>query len=193
MSNLTVTTLSGKASNGNVIGVSAGHTIYQPGSIVQVVSVDNAGRYSQGFSANSWINVGGMSATITPKRSTSRILIMARWFGEMTDAGRVYNSVFGLTRNGTHVGRQTDPGATIVNGITMAALSYDGSDASSTPETANFFITDSPGSASELTYNVTFLSDGAGTLYTNRAVGWSNQTGGFELGTSSIVLMEIAQ
>lgn len=193
MSSLTVTTLSGKASNGNVIGVTAGHTIYQPGSIVQVISIDNAGRYGQGFSANTILDIGGMQATITPKRSTSKILIMARWFGEMTAADRVYNSIFGLSRNGTQIGRQTDPGATIVNGISMAALSYEGTDASSTPETANFFITDSPGTSAPITYSVTFLSDAAGTLYTNRAVGWGGQATGFELGTSSIVLMEIAQ
>lgn len=193
MSNLTVGTLSGKAANNNVVTVTAGHTLYVPGSIVQVVTVDNITRSSQGFSANSWINLSGLEAVITPKSSSSKILIMARWFGELNDAGRVYNSVFGLTRNGTFVGRQTDSGATVINGITTATLSYEGTDASSTPEASSFFVTDTPGSVTPQTYRVTFISDGAGTIFTNRTVGYANQAGGFELGTSSIVLMEIAQ
>lgn len=193
MSELTVGQLKGLTVNNNTITVPSGHKLYAPGHVIQVVTLDNTGRASQGFSANTAMDVYGMSLSITPKSASSKILVQARWFGEMTAADRVYNSVFGLTRNGTQIGRQTDPGSTVINGITMAALSYEGTDASSTPETASFFITDSPATTSSVTYSVTFISDAGGTLYTNRAVGWSGQSSGFELGTSAMVLMEIAQ
>jgi hypothetical protein len=166
---------------------------YAPGHIVQVVAVDYAGRVSQGFSSNTIMNITGLEATITPKKANSKILIQARWFGEYGNFDRIYNSVFGISRNDIQIGRQTDPGATVINGLTAPSLSYIYSDANSTPETAILFVTDSPNSTSPLTYRMTILADQGATLFTNRMVGWTGQVSGFELGTSGIVLMEIAQ
>jgi hypothetical protein len=75
----------------------------------------------------------------------------------------------------------------------MGSLSYAaGADASSTPETMSLFFTDSPGTTSSLTYNLTFVSIYNGTLHNNKTVDWAAQTG-HELGTSGMILMEIAQ
>jgi hypothetical protein len=115
-----------------------------------------------------------------------------RWFWEFTGANRVYNTVFGLTRNGTQVGRQTGA-TTVISGLTVAALSYENEDANSTPETASFFVTDIPGITTEISYKVTIISDAGGTLYTGQTVGWANQSGGYELGTNAMTAMEIAQ
>jgi hypothetical protein len=104
-----------------------------------------------------------------------------------------YNSVFGVSRNGTQIGRQPDPGATIISGITSPAISYDQPDGNSTPESMSFFLSDSPNSTSALTYRITYLSGTAGTIFTNRTVGWANQATSFELGTSGLMLMEVAQ
>jgi hypothetical protein len=193
MSELTVGQLRGLTVNNNVITVPSGHTFYAPGHVIQVVNVDNVARTSQGFTANTILDISGMVATITPKSASSKIVIQARWFGEFSGADLTYNSVFGISRNGTQIGRQPDPGATIISGITSAAISYDAPDGNSTAETAILFISDTPGTTSAVTYRMTLLASGPATLFTNRMVGWAGQAGGFELGTSSMMLMEIAQ
>jgi hypothetical protein len=162
------------------------------GSVLQVVNVDNVTRTAQGFSASSILDISGMQATITPQRANSKIVIFARWFGEFSNFNNPFNSVFGISRNGSQIGRQPDPGATVISGITMAAISYDLSDTNSTPETVNLFIADLPNTTSAVTYRMTLLGDTAATLFTNRTVGWTGQTNGFELGTSSMMLMEVA-
>jgi hypothetical protein len=163
------------------------------GSVLQVINVDNVTRSAQGFTAGSILNISGMEATITPRRSNSRIVIHARWFGEFGSTNNPFNTVFGISRNGTQIGRQPDPGATIYSGITSAAISYDLPDTNSTPETANLFIADSPNTTAALTYRMTILGNTSATLFTNRMVGWSGQADGWELGTSSMMLMEVAQ
>jgi hypothetical protein len=155
--------------------------------------VDNVTRTSQGVAASTILDISGLVATITPKSNTSKIIIQARWFGEVTAQAVLWDSIFGVSRNGVQIGRQPDPGATVISGISIGTLSYTADDASSTPEVMNFFLSDSPNSTSALTYRITFLSSAAGTIYTNRTVGWANQATGFELGTSSIMLMEVAQ
>lgn len=193
MSELTVGELKGLAVNNNTITVPSGHTLYAPGSVIQVVNVENVTRTSQSVPSNTPLDISGLVATITPKRNTSKIIIQARWFGEFSVSDSTWNSIFGVSRNGTQIGRQPDPGATTASGITSAALSYFLSDGNSTPETMSLFISDSPNSTSALTYRVTLTSSAGGTIFTNRTVGWANQASGFELGTSSIMLMEVAQ
>jgi hypothetical protein len=177
---------------GDVISGTLDQARMPAGSILQVINIDNVTRTSQGFSGGSFINISGLEATISPRRSNSRIVITARWFGEINPSSLVYNSIFGVTRNGSQIGRQPDPGVTVPTGITTASINYDLEDQNSTAEAMSLFIADSPGTTSATTYRITFLSTGAGTLFTNRVVGWANQTGGFELGTSSLMLMEVA-
>jgi hypothetical protein len=193
MSELSVGELKGLTVNNNTITVPSGHTLYAPGSVIQVINVDNVTRTSQGFGVNTILDISGLEATITPKRNTSKIIIQARWFGEVTAQAVLWDSIFGVSRNGVQTGRQPDPGATVISGISIGTLSYTADDAASTPEAMNFFLSDSPNSTSALTYRITFLSSAAGTLFTNRTVGWANQATGHELGTSGLMLMEVAQ
>jgi hypothetical protein len=191
MSELTVGQLRGLPVNNNVVTVPSGHTLYAPGHVLQVINVDFVGQASQGFSTNSFLNITGLEARITPKSVNSKIVIQARWFGEFTSHGLAWDSVFGLSRNGTQIGRQAGQGNS--NGITIAAQSYVADDANSTPETMNFFLADFPSTTAEVTYQVTLIASNPGTLFTNRTVGQSTSSGGYELGTSGIMLMEIAQ
>lgn len=193
MSELSVGQLKGLTVNNNKIAVPSGHTLYAPGHIIQVVTLDNISRVTQGFSDSVSMDVYGMSLDITPKSATSKIVIQARWTGEFSAADRVYNSVFAITRNGTRINYQSDT-STVATGLTVPALSYEGTDADSTMESANLFTTDSPGTTSTVNYKMVLISKGAGgTLATNRPIGWNNQAGGYELGTSGMILMEIAQ
>jgi hypothetical protein len=192
MSELTVGQLKGLTVNNNVITVPSGHTLYAPGSIVQVVNVDNLTRTSQGFTANVILDIANLEATITPRRANSKIIIQARWYGEFNPQGASWDTIFGVSRNGVQVGRQTDPGATVISGISPSTVSYTADDASSTPEVMHLFTHDFPGSTAPVTYKITLVGNPGGTIFTNRTVGWANQVNGHELGTSSIMLMEVA-
>jgi hypothetical protein len=191
MSRLVVDRLQGNAATGNKIIIPAGHDLIAPGHTLQVVQKHLNGRYAQSYSSSVVTDLTDFSATITPKSASSKILIFARWFGEWGNTGGVYNSVWGIKRSGTRIGEQSDPGATVVTALTGTALSYEAPDASSTPETMNLFYMDSPNTTSAITYNIFFITDNASTIYTNRTVNWANQTTGHELGTSTLILMEI--
>ena len=161
-------------------------------TILQVKQTHLDGRYSQSAPANSSIDITDFSVTITPQSVASRILIMVRWFGEYGAQDSIYNGIWGLKRNGTIIGAANSPGATLPYGITTAAVSYEASDANSTPETMNMFYVDSPATVSPTTYQVYLWQNNSTTLYTNRTVGWTGQSSGYELGTSNITVMEIS-
>lgn len=191
MSRLVVDTLQGNAATGNKITVPTGHSLIAPGHTLQVVQTHLDGRYSQSVPATTVVDITDFNATITPKSASSKILIFARWFGEWSAYGVVYNSVWGLKRSGTRIGEHNNPGTTVMSGMTGSVLSYEGSDNASTPEMMNLFYMDSPNTTSPITYNVWTMADAANTIYTNRTVSWSSQSTGYELGTSTLILMEI--
>jgi hypothetical protein len=195
MSELTVGQLRGLPIHNNIVTVPSGHALYAPGHVVQVVTVDNLQRSSQGVSNGVVLNVSNMAATITPKSANSKILIQARWFGELSPNDMAWDSLFGISRNGTRIGLQTDGiGSTIMTGTAGASISYPvQKNADSTPENMSLFLSDQPNTTSPVTYQLTFLHSGTGTIFTNRTVGWSGQATGHELGTSGMMLMEIAQ
>ena len=166
-----------------------------PGSVIQVVQTNFTTRSSQSYSNSTVTDITGLSATITPISTNSRIMAFVRWFGELSPGDAPYNTVFGLKRNGTRVGEGTDNGSTVVTAITAPALSYEGTDVSSTAETMSFFYVDSPATTSAITYQVFFIANvgaGSAVIAHNKTYNWSGQSTGFELGTSNITLMEIA-
>ena len=163
------------------------------GSVLQVVNtyLTTTGSISVPASVSTYTDVTGIAATITPTSSSSRILVFARWFGEFDAQSATYNTMWSLKRNGTVIGLPPQPGSVSL-GIHMAAISFFDNDADSTPETVYFDYCDTPNSTSALTYQVVVSAAGtSSTLYINRNVGNSTASG-YERGTSSITLMEIA-
>jgi hypothetical protein len=73
MSELTVGQLRGLPVNNNVVTVPTGHTLYAPGHVIQVVTASTATAVT---TTSSTFSDTGLTATITPKRATSRILIL---------------------------------------------------------------------------------------------------------------------
>ena len=163
-------------------------------TIIQVVQTYYADPTSQSFPATSgngvMTGITGISAIIVPKSTASRILVMCRWFGEHGATGQSWNSMFGLQRNGTNVGQPANPG-TLTCGIAPPALTYYADDADSTGDSASFQYVDSPATTSAVTYQMTYCCYGGETLYINRDVN-ATTSGGYERGTSGIILMEIA-
>lgn len=192
MSRLVVGTLQGLASKNGLIEVPSGSRIAQSGMVLQVVSTYYTEPQSQSIPStfNTYTDIPGVAATITPRALGSRIYAMVRWFGEFNAQTALYNSMFALKRNGTVIGLPAQPGS-LTLGITMGALSYWVADADSTPETAMFDYSDTPNTLSPVTYQLCIASNTGATLFTNRTVN-ATTTGGYERGSSSITLMEIA-
>lgn len=181
-----------KGANATIIVPSA-YSIYSPGSIVQVINTYLTNIFSQSIpnSYNTYTDISGLAATITPKSSNSKIYMTVRWFGEMNPQTAIYETMWNVKRNGTLIG-QPPPNGTSAIGIHMAAISYYANDNDSTPETLFFDYFDSPGTVVPLTYQICVAATTASTLYTNRCVN-SSSGSGYERGTCSITLFEIAQ
>lgn len=194
MSNLTVSRLSGPTANSNQIVVPSGHTLIAPGHVIQFITtrITTPTAVAIPASYTTFTDIPSLNATITPKSASSLIYITVNWFGEFAPQTSVWNTMFNLKRNTTVIGIPAGaPSTTNPSGISMAALSYYASDASSTPEMCSFQFVDTPNSLSALTYQVCVVSAEAPTIYTNRTV--SAGAGGLEYGMSIITLMEIGQ
>ena len=162
------------------------------GTILQVKSTLYTTPTSQSISAQTYTNITGITATITPYSTSSKILIFARWYGEWSGASP-HDHVYFLARGGTRINVQTSTG-TRASGLATVSTNYQASgdwNNDSTPETLSVFTLDSPASTNAVTYTMGCYYYQAGTLYTNRTVG-DTDTGNFERGTSEIILMEIA-
>ena len=123
------------------------------------------------------------------KYNNSKIWIQVRWCGEY-GANGAWNSMWGITRNGTLIGRTSTDAGGGPYGLAPPTTSYGGgNDNSSTLEAAMYGYYDSPATTSAITYQATFMAISSYTLYINRTVVGS----GDEYGTSSITAWEIAQ
>jgi hypothetical protein len=194
MSNLTVGQLSAINPTTNLINVASGDTVYSPGSVVQmahtVIYTPTSVVLPNSPTANT--NIPDLTVSITPKSASSRVYVQVRWFGEISPATTIWNTMFGLKRNGTAVGVNPNTNAGSSHGISMAALSYYAGDASSTPETMYFDFYDTPNSTSAVVYQVyANNTETTPTIVTNR----SFTAGGAQLewGSSTITAWEIAQ
>ena len=163
------------------------------GSILQVVQTNYTGTASSTSATPA--NVSGFSATITPKFSTSKVLVtVCTNFGFNTDsAGDPYPYIL-LLRNGTSIGIGVNAtGAQINTFLSGPALPGD-SDVKSKykylPATRMFL--DSPANTSALTYQIQFAQPFSGAPgYLNRQASTDNNTY-IQSVASSITLMEVA-
>lgn len=188
MSELAVGQLKGLTVNSNVITVPSGHTLKQSGTVLQVFSTDYTGTI--GTTSTTPIDVSGFSVSITPKFSTSKILVMVSvTFGFVNDA---YPYVL-LSRNGTSIGTGTSATGVQINTFLSGAATAIGSSNEYRYHHAAKNFLDSPATTSALTYQIKFASPYAGyTGYINRQSAQVNAVY-TQYPTSSITVMEIAQ
>jgi hypothetical protein len=180
---------------GSLITVPSNNSVYITGHIVQVVNTYYSQPTSVGVNVSSpytsYTDIPGVSASITPKSASSKIYITARWTGELSPiSGMAWDSVWFVRRNGTPVNIAPQPGSLPV-GTHMPSLSHYASDNDSTSEHIFFDVWDTPATTSTLTYQLSMATSTGGTIYVNRCVNGTT-SGGYERGTSSITLMEIA-
>jgi hypothetical protein len=158
------------------------------GKILQVVQTYYDTPISQPITGSTYTDITGLSATITPSSTSSRIIIHARWFGENSTN---WDGGFGLKRNGTIIGAPSSPGSRAAL-MTIGSFSYLADDNNSTPETAQLWYVDSPSSTSSTTYTMWYSNYNTMTLYINRTYGDADAFN-YERGTSAIILMEVGQ
>lgn len=187
MSTLTVKTIEGFAENNNVVSLSPGHTFYVPGSVVQVVSTTKTDTFSTTTTAASGgVVVTGLSATITPKKTSSKILVMAVL--NVDGTGNVTQVYSWLARGSTKIGVGDAAGSRITVG---GRFYYNDNNVSGMiPMT----FLDSPATTSELTYNVYIGTETAsGSVVVNRTITDTDNTTNGTRSASTLTLMEIAQ
>ena len=142
---------------------------------------------NQSLSNNTRVNITGLTATITPKSTASKIMVTVMWHGEGSLAGN-QNTVFGIRRGGVDIGNSTAAGDRVV-GIAIIQQGHYDANADSTPDSCNYSYLDSPSAATPLVYTATVIGE-AQTLYNNSTVA-STDAAGYERLTSSITLTEV--
>lgn len=142
MSELSVGQLKGLTVNNNVMTVPSGHTLYAPGHVIQVVNFEYVG--SEISSSSTTYVETNVTATITPKYTTSKILVVAKgnWLKNATNASNGVN--VRLLRDGSVV--KTITGL----GVTNTAIENNGS------YSITYF--DSPSTTSPVTYKTQFAN-----------------------------------
>lgn len=164
------------------------------GKILQVKATYNTDFVSQSVSANSPTNMTNMSVSITPSSTSSKILVQAQWFGEISNQTYIYNSMFGFKRGTTLIGQPTSTGSSVagVIGIQGASINYQ-SDVASTGEQLFMQYLDSPSTTSATTYYTFWTCQSAATIKSGGTYNWTtSRTTSYERGTYGMIAWEIA-
>ena len=183
MSTIKVENLTGITSgaNANKIIVPSGQTLYPVGHVVQTLNAIKTDVHS--CSTTSFSDITGLSLNITPKFSTSKILVS-------------YYVAVGhntQTQNTIQLVRQVSSSDTIINPVAFnqgTSIQYTGSsDAGWDREVMSYQVLDSPSTTSEVNYRLrTYIYSASYIQYINRCGNSSSATG-----TSTLTVQEIAQ
>ena len=143
MSELYVNKIYSHTDANNKIEIPSGNTLYAPGHVVQAVTTNSNTRSTT--TSTSYVAATDLSATITPKSSSSKILVL---FNVMV---RSYNS--GGADSSMKVGFSRDGGTTILSPQRTRAYDY-GSSGIIVESSVSASYLDSPATTSALTYQI---------------------------------------
>lgn len=157
-------------------------TTASTGTVLQVVSVAKTDTFTT--SSSSYVDVTGLSVSITPKFSTSKILVSYQLNGGTDPA--VQGMFMQLVRGSTpiFVGDAAGSRPTATAAVTPGSQ-Y------GTCEAGGTYL-DSPATTSSTTYKIQVLSNGGTAGYVNRSVADRNTSLYDPRVSSSITVMEIA-
>ena len=158
------------------------------GGIIQVKSTTMTTTASYSISGMTWTEVSGLTTTITPTRSDSKILIMLT-MGGMASNGTGQRWGVALRRNSSNI-----TGAINSDGSshTRASWAHTGRGLGNALESHPAFNhLDSPGTTSAVTYRVMITTEGSYTLYINRSNSDAASSSVFRT-ASSLTLMEVS-
>ena len=155
------------------------------GCVLQVVSATKTDTFSS-TTTGSWLDVTGLSLSITPSSASSKIMV----FGRVTGAGEatVTRMQMRLVRDSTAISVGDASGSRLqVSGGEL----YYGVENDSLLNSTAFFL-DSPATTSSTTYKIQVRNgNSAGTITINRTRN-DNNNSATPVATSSITVMEIA-
>jgi hypothetical protein len=170
-----------------VLNSSGRPILNQTGSILQVVQAYKTDTQTISSATPTFVDITGLSVTITPASSSSRFLIM--WsvvMGGGTDATHGYVR---LNRNGTAIALADAASnrTTASSGVVNTAV------AGQTIPSTNSYL-DSPATASAITYKLTASNNNVGgsSTFINRSSRDTDLTGYDGRSTSNITVLEIA-
>ena len=151
------------------------------GSVLQVVSTTKTDTFST--SSTSWTDITGLSVSITPTSSSSKILVM---YSLMTGETSSQFPLMRLVRGSTAIAVGDASGIrTQVSSVAWSSGAVNASDMQS----MNFL--DSPATTSSTTYKIQTINTQPQTIYVNRSA--RDDNGSYEpRGVSTITVMEIA-
>ena len=155
------------------------------GSSGGVIQVKSATKTDGDFntSSSSFVDVTGLSVSITPTRSDSKILIFASVHGIGDSSTQAY---LRFMRDSTAICVATDVGSRV--SATLGSMYYDQSN--DVNHCSQTFL-DSPSTTSSVTYKIQCRTQGSGSIYINRSDTDANDSTSGRF-TSSITVMEVA-
>lgn len=155
------------------------------GTVLQAVSAYKTDTQTVSSGAPTFVDISGLSVTITPRSSSSKFLcIFSVVMGSGADLAHGYVR---LNRNGTAIGVADTAGSRTSASAGVANTSQGGQVLTAT----NSYL-DSPSTASAITYKLTVTTNNVNPTYINRSSRDNDGTYYDGRSTSSLTVLEIA-
>jgi hypothetical protein len=162
--------------------------VNKPGAILNTVQVAKSDTFSSSVATNTNVSITGLSASITPSSSSSKVLVTVHMLigGGMDGGTSGYMVSTKLKRNSTYVGIGDTAGSR--SSVSSGAFNNNVFNLI----TMSFSFLDSPNTTSSISYSVDFRhsSSVTQTLYLNRSANDSNSQD-LQRGISTITLQEV--
>ena len=174
----------------NTITIPSGQTLYAPGHVIQVVNTEKLDTTATNSSKPSWVD-SGLTCTITPKASNSKILVTAKVALGVTIAAFNYFRVVRNIGGGSYsmISEGTSPG----NRTAIHGMVYD-ADNEGQVCLQTFCHLDSPSTTSPVIYKVQMANGGGGGyIYMGQSNRDTDGAPADPRAASRIILQEIAQ
>ena len=156
------------------------------GGIIQVINTIKTDTFSTAANMQTKATITGLTASITPKFSTSKILIIMNLLvgasADTTIAGTIER---GSTPIGIADARGSRTRNTFGCGIPASGGAW-------RTHSVSRILVDSPVTTNATTYSIKIGGNGAQTVYINREARDSDNATDTTMGTSSLILMEIS-
>lgn len=174
-----------KNSSGSVMSkIDAAGEFVHPGTILQVLQTTKTDVFST--SSTTYVDVTGLSVSITPRYSNSKILVMGSIALGSSTVDRY--SVFGrLMRGSTPIHVYNGGGNYDQGTFSYQMGGFEG------PISQSFTFLDSPSTISETIYKVQIRAESPQSAYVNRGLEGDGNSSITPRVVSSITLMEVAQ
>ena len=166
-------------------------TAFPIGKVLQVKSTTKTDTFGATLAGNAKTDITGLSVSITPSSTSSKILIFYSVQGVSGQANRFVNFGLVLRRDSSDIilGDTAGSRQRTTNFLTVRANANDGN----TGGTVSYNYLDTPSSTSSLTYKVALqnISNSSTTYQINRTFSDADNNNYRPRGTSSITVMEI--